>query len=198
MTDGTRESDWQSLLNEMNRLVFNCELSEEVPEDVLKRGWLGEPPASEEDIAGAELRLGLDLPPSYKAFLRAANGWHWPHPEVRMILPVERIERIADSNNPDVAAWRAACKQLQVVLAIQKGLAPGERVEAEVLDFIAKIEIGLPRKPGVEGLIFLDPISVSVSGEMQTASFPNWKAHRGPFWQFMLNARETLAKLANE
>ena len=89
----------------MCSLVLACELQEEVPSEISARGWLGEPPASEDAISAAELRLGLTLPPSLKAFYRIANGWHWPHPEVRMILPVEQIQRLGDSNNEGVLAY---------------------------------------------------------------------------------------------
>ncbi|MFI2410203.1 SMI1/KNR4 family protein [Streptomyces sp. NPDC018947] len=44
-------------------------------EDGTHRDRLGEPPASEADIAAAEERLGTRLPPSYRGFLAAANGW---------------------------------------------------------------------------------------------------------------------------
>jgi cell wall assembly regulator SMI1 len=33
------------------------------------------PPASEKEIAAAEKRLGVQFPPSYRAFLRLHNGW---------------------------------------------------------------------------------------------------------------------------
>ncbi|MGA5147630.1 SMI1/KNR4 family protein [Streptomyces griseoincarnatus] len=36
---------------------------------------LASPPASEADVADAERRLGTRLPPSYRAFLLASNGW---------------------------------------------------------------------------------------------------------------------------
>jgi SMI1 / KNR4 family (SUKH-1) len=38
-------------------------------------GWFGYEPASEEMLAGAEHRLGIRLPPSYRNFLLASNGW---------------------------------------------------------------------------------------------------------------------------
>jgi hypothetical protein len=38
-------------------------------------GWLGYEPASEQMLAEAEHRLGIRLPPSYRNFLLASNGW---------------------------------------------------------------------------------------------------------------------------
>ncbi|MEU0850252.1 SMI1/KNR4 family protein [Streptomyces flaveolus] len=40
-----------------------------------QRERLGEPPAPEDAIAAAERRLGTRLPPSYREFLAAADGW---------------------------------------------------------------------------------------------------------------------------
>ncbi|MFE9095650.1 SMI1/KNR4 family protein [Streptomyces sp. NPDC007264] len=37
--------------------------------------WLGFPPATEERIAAMEERLGLRMPPSYREFLKASDGW---------------------------------------------------------------------------------------------------------------------------
>ena len=38
-------------------------------------GWLGNEPASEQMLAETEHRLGVRLPPSYRNFLLASNGW---------------------------------------------------------------------------------------------------------------------------
>ncbi|MFD8202213.1 SMI1/KNR4 family protein [Streptomyces sp. NPDC059701] len=40
-----------------------------------RRDRLGGPPATEEAVAAAERRLGTRLPPSYRGFLAAADGW---------------------------------------------------------------------------------------------------------------------------
>ncbi|MFD9422594.1 MULTISPECIES: SMI1/KNR4 family protein [unclassified Streptomyces] len=48
---------------------------EEVDEEALAAGGLGFPPADDQGIAVLEERLGTVLPPSYRAFLRASNGW---------------------------------------------------------------------------------------------------------------------------
>ncbi|MEV6074425.1 SMI1/KNR4 family protein [Streptomyces sp. NPDC052069] len=48
---------------------------EEVDEGALVSGGLGFPPVDDQGIAALEERLGTALPPSYRAFLRASNGW---------------------------------------------------------------------------------------------------------------------------
>ncbi|MGA4980978.1 SMI1/KNR4 family protein [Streptomyces cellulosae] len=52
------------------------ELEEEEGETALSDlAALGAPPASEGEVADAERRLGTRLPPSYREFLLASNGW---------------------------------------------------------------------------------------------------------------------------
>ena len=41
----------------------------------LESDWIGLPPATDEQIAATELRLGVRLPPSNVAFLQVSNGW---------------------------------------------------------------------------------------------------------------------------
>ncbi len=214
MSKGTLESDWRDLLSAMNQLVLECGLSEEVPEDVLKRGWLGEPPAAEEAIAAAELRLGLTLPPSFKAFYRVSNGWHWPHPDVRMILAVEGIERLGDSNNKNIAAFVDG--SLYQLYYMTKGHEAAERlghhaaselgleVAAELLppddplrNVAAMVEISLEEPPMSEALMLLDPTNASADGEMQVLLSSNWTVglpSEGNFWEFMKKGRDALAR----
>lgn len=47
----------------------------ELPSEVISSEWLGFPGAEEEQIVAAEKRLGVTLPPSYRDFLKVANGW---------------------------------------------------------------------------------------------------------------------------
>ncbi|MBE1535986.1 SMI1/KNR4 family protein [Actinomadura algeriensis] len=43
--------------------------------EVVRDGWLGYRPASPDEIATLEARLGLTLPPSLRGFLETTNGW---------------------------------------------------------------------------------------------------------------------------
>lgn len=73
--------DWKRFLKrESQKVIADYEIAEywaypEFPEEALESEWLGFPGASEEEIAGAEARLGISLPPSYRDFLKVTNGW---------------------------------------------------------------------------------------------------------------------------
>ena len=63
-----------------------------LPPSVIQSGWLGFPGATEEQIIQAEIRLGRNLPPSYREFLKITNGWYLTTPFVYRLWSVEEIE----------------------------------------------------------------------------------------------------------
>ncbi len=89
-------ADWNEFLNILNQR-FKQELSEtdfddEELEELKLQDWLGRKAAAEEQIRSTEKRLRRKLPPSYKNFLEASNGWRYLGTVIRNLLPVERIE----------------------------------------------------------------------------------------------------------
>src|SRR5690242_19769381 len=66
--------------------------------DVLASGWLGYPGATEKQIAEAEARLGITLPPDYREFLEITNGWRWTDSFIERIWPVEEIQWLRASD----------------------------------------------------------------------------------------------------
>lgn len=70
--------DWTTLLQQFNdQLIAGMEdwRRQHIPSDILASGWLGYPGADEAQIVETETRLGIQLPPSYRAFLQVSNGW---------------------------------------------------------------------------------------------------------------------------
>jgi hypothetical protein len=67
-------------------------------------GWLGYEPASEEAVRAAEERLGIVLPPAYRNFLLASNGWSNIAYSVDL-LKAEEIGWFAELEPQLLAAW---------------------------------------------------------------------------------------------
>ena len=125
---------------------------------------------------------------------------------VRMILPIERIERLGDSNNENVLAW------LDGYLSFDhgNGFATGLGIEAAakyvasddpVHNIAAMVEISLEEPPMSEALILLDPTTAAPDGEMQTAFSSNWTEDLpsfGTFWEFMKKGRDALARFEED
>ncbi len=67
--------------------------------------WLGRAPASPSAVVAAEDRLAVRLPPSYRNFLLASNGWSRIDPQVRELLPVEQIGWFTDIESQLWDGW---------------------------------------------------------------------------------------------
>jgi SMI1 / KNR4 family (SUKH-1) len=110
------EVDWLAFLRQYNaELLASVHVAEAVrywDEDGLpaavRSGWLGLPGASEEQLASAERRLGVSLPPSYRAFLSVSNGWWYPGAFVPRLWTTEEIEWLAVTDPGLIEAWSDA------------------------------------------------------------------------------------------
>jgi hypothetical protein len=69
-------------------------------------GWLGYEPASADAILAAERRLGVRLPPSYRNFLLASNGWSTMAYSLDL-LKVEEIGWFGELEPELLVAWSA-------------------------------------------------------------------------------------------
>src|SRR3954467_5085835 len=85
------ELTWDELLRRWSEGGLSSSFADELPADVRAAGWLGFPPASDEQIVAAEARLKIPLPPSYKEFLRVSNGWGRTSPAIDRVWGTEEI-----------------------------------------------------------------------------------------------------------
>jgi hypothetical protein len=69
-------------------------------------GWLGFEPAPDEAIQAAERRLGVELPLTYRSFLRVSNGWSSMAGEVDL-LAVEEVDWFTKLDPVILEHWSA-------------------------------------------------------------------------------------------
>jgi hypothetical protein len=74
--------------------------------EVIASGWLGYPGASEEQMASAEQRLGMSLPPSYTEFLQVTNGWRWTTYFIEQVWSAEQVKPFASEIQEWIDIWR--------------------------------------------------------------------------------------------
>jgi SMI1 / KNR4 family (SUKH-1) len=76
-----------------------------VTPELVAGGWLGAPGATEAEIAAAEARLGTTLPPSYRAFLAASNGFLQPDLIVPRLRAVSEVVWLGDEDPDTARTW---------------------------------------------------------------------------------------------
>ncbi|WBB62049.1 SMI1/KNR4 family protein [Streptomyces sp. WMMC500] len=115
--------EWRDFLRSYSSEFLNSEYLRQADEDGFRERplvtesqrrarWLGSEPTSEEAITAAELRLGVRLPPTYRNFLLASNGFSRMSYSLDL-LKAEQIEWFSTAepdlldawSAPDFAAW---------------------------------------------------------------------------------------------
>jgi hypothetical protein len=97
--------NWKEFLNNVSMTLIDSEdLNQEFKST--SQNWLGFEPATETEIIETEKRLQIGLPPSYKDFLRASNGFKQLSCFVWNILPVNSIEWLKEFDNHFVEVYR--------------------------------------------------------------------------------------------
>lgn len=101
MSDANANFDWTQFLTRWNE----CVLAQEKATSGAAVEWLGFPPATEQQIAAAEARLQIALPPSYRAFLKTSNGWARATQFVERIRGVDEVEWFCKFHRDWIAAY---------------------------------------------------------------------------------------------
>jgi hypothetical protein len=105
--------DWPAWLQGFNReLLERLDLEEysafrdpRVTPELVATGWLGSAGATESRILAAEARLGVELPPSYRTFLAASDGFLQPDLIVPRLRTADETAWHGDLEPESAAAW---------------------------------------------------------------------------------------------
>ncbi len=130
--------------------------------------WLGYPPATADQLARLEARLGQALPPSYSAFLQASNGFLQPGMLVWRLLPVDEVEWFRVRNAQAIEA-----------------LKPADADSAEILAGCLQISA---REMAGTAVFLLNPRVVGADGEWAALHHAHWNPgirQYASFWDLM-------------
>jgi len=174
--------DWHGLLTEWSRAVLaDDELSASLPPEVVASGWLGYPGATEEELATAEDRLGVSLPPSYRAFLSLTNGWRTVDLFVQQLWSTEEIEWLAVLDQDGIDAWRMGEEPMGRVPPVpdaeyfaydKNGKATNElALRSDYLQTALRIS---DVEYGGTGVYLLNPRVVTQDGEWEAWFWAHW------------------------
>ncbi|WP_409055683.1 SMI1/KNR4 family protein [Streptomyces sp. SYP-A7185] len=161
----TTACDWRSFL-----LRWSGEWADSLPDDetqyedneaARQARWLGFPPAPEERIVALEKRLGVRMPPSYRAFLEVSDGWRHAGGFVWLLAGTEE------------ARWHNDDSGLGAMFEeyMDEDAGPEERREADIW------RRGLQLDVASDALyVLMDPEDVDQDGEWPVYTWASWRA----------------------
>mgnify|MGYP000072157809 CR=1 FL=1 len=164
--------EFSELLKKWNAdLLKDDGIEEAVSPEHLKAKWLGRSPASLDEIAAGENRLGVDLPQSYREFLLMANGWVYPGNDMDFPGQLRSIDAVAwfkDEDSEWIGAWEETNGQC---VSDEEYFVYGEEqdtvtLRSEYLRYCLKIS-----ESSEGGVYLLNPKVVSKTGEWEAWHF---------------------------
>lgn len=191
MVNQTDPAEWRALLQELSDLaIADPEIRAKLSDEQVANRWLGEAPATDAQIAAAEKRLRITLPPTYVAFLKVSNGWNYPDPFVVRLASTDEIEwtRIGDPRL--IQGWREGASYA----AEQYGPAP-PGPEDHLADTLM---VSRPH-PDDDGAYYMLNPKTRHGAEMESWFFSHWNpgAVASPsFWNAMVRTRDSMRAMA--
>jgi len=163
-----RESAWGRLLAGISSLrLSDSEVAVSVSDEKFSSGWLGEPGATEEELAVAERRLSTTLPPTYRAFLREANGFEQLSPFIWKLYGAGEIDWFRIRNQGWIDAYQAGDD-----ISPEEHLAQREDCVVFRSAYLSScLQIS---EEGDSAVVLLNPEVVTSAGEWETWFFANW------------------------
>jgi cell wall assembly regulator SMI1 len=163
-----RSTLWGKLLAEIScAQLADRDLAVTMPDHKTASGWLGEQGAAEAEIASAERRLGVRLPPSYRAFLAESNGFDNIGLFIYRLYNAVEIEWFRVRNKDWIEAY-----QIGDDISPEEHLAnPEDSVRFRTAYLSSCLQIS---EEGDSAVVLLNPEVVNGEGEWETWFFANW------------------------
>ena len=183
------EINWTQLLSRWNDHVLASPLAEKLSSDVRSSGWIGFPPATDQQIAATEKRLRITLPPSYCKFLKASNGWRMCTHSIERMWGVDEVKWLRTSHRDWIDAFaKPTIYGPEPEVSDVEYFAYGQLVEQfRGKHFNETLQIS---EVGDAALYLLNPQVISKDGEWEAWFFANWipGAHRYRSFAEMIEA----------
>jgi hypothetical protein len=190
-----RSTTLGQLLSEITRVqLADRRIAAEMPDHKITAGWLGEPGASEAEIVSAEQRLGVRLPPSYRAFLAETNGFDHVGPFIFRLYRAGEIDWFRVRNQDWIEAY-----QIGEDISPEEHLANADdsvRFRSAYLSSCLHIS-----EEGDSAVVLMNPEVINGEGEWETWFFANWSpgATRYPsFRAYVASELESLMQLRSK
>jgi len=126
--------------------------------------------ASEDQLAAAEERLKIKLPPSYRAFLSACNGWKFAADLTPIIRPVEKIRWFRKEHKDWYEAYQMSAEPLSVM---EKDYFDYTNQDCAVFEIKHLAQALCISEIGDDAVVLLIPMVIWPGGEWETWFFSN-------------------------
>jgi hypothetical protein len=168
-------AQWRKLMQAWSAAIRETSLVKELAEKDRSLDFLGFPPASDKQIEAAEHRLGIRLPPSYKNFLKATNGFRVLNSFIQCLRPAAEIDWFRVENKGWAKTWNEPTiydDPDRPPLSDEeyfdyKHVAEFELRTEHLIHMLQISEVG-------DGVMLLNPCAVTPDGEWEAWFFANW------------------------
>lgn len=126
--------------------------------------------ASEQQLLKAETKLKIKLPPSYRAFLSASNGWRIPFENRIILRPVEDIRWFRKEHKDWYEAYQMTAEPLCVFEKDYFDYAKQDCAVFEIKHFAQTLCIS---EIADDAVLLLNPMVIWPDGEWETWFFSN-------------------------
>lgn len=168
-------ADLETLLKDISPVQLeDSRIAETVREGKAAAGWLGEPGATEAEVIAAEQRLGVRLPPSYRAFLEETNGFDHIGYFIYRLYSVAEINWFRVRNQDWIEAYQNPINKEPGAEDItpEEHLAnPDDSVRFRTAYLSSCLQIS---EEGDSAVVLMNPEVVNAEGEWETWFFANW------------------------
>ena len=168
------ESEWNAFLTEYNRELLAYEqVVEALPRDILKAGWLGFAGVELSELIATERQFAVRLPPSYREFLKASNGWRFPSVSVSDLRPLAKVSWFREQNQHWIDAYLRHSGELPQIsdtnYFVYGKKQDSVKFRPEYLQTALQIS-----EVDDSAVVLLNPQVITPEGEWETWLFANW------------------------
>jgi hypothetical protein len=158
----------------------------------------GSPASSEERLSAVEEKLKIKLPPSYRTFLLATNGWSKASREVPVLRSVENIRWFKKEHRDWVQAYVDPMQGMGVLLPAEQDYFNYGSENSGDFDPKHLAQALCISEIGDDAVLLLNPMVIWPDGEWETWLFANWIPGAIRFRSFADWMRHELCQLLNE
>ncbi len=133
--------------------------------------WPGNPGATEEQLAAAEKQLKVTLPPSYRTFLSASNGWQLTSQTMPPLRAVDKIRWFRKEHPDWFGAYQQGAEPLLIPEQDYFNYSEPDSINFEIKHLAQTLCVS---EIGDASVLLLNPMVVWPDGEWEVWFFANW------------------------